>query len=177
VRAVGLDLGERRIGVAVSDSRGVLASPYKVVVRSGDAQHDRLVIAGIMSEVGGEILVVGMPLSLSGAKGQAAIAAEAEVAALRAILPVPVVTYDERLTTAQAAKLRRDRSSDGVARTTAGADSREGSRAAGGRSRPVRANRQRGAGSRAGSAVVGRHGIDAEAAAVMLAGWLESRQP
>ncbi|MGH9172075.1 MAG: Holliday junction resolvase RuvX [Acidimicrobiales bacterium] len=135
---MGIDLGERRIGVAVSDSRGVLATPYTVIERSGDVERDRLAVAGLVSEVGGEILVVGMPLSLSGAKGRAAMAAETEVAALRRVVAVPVATFDERLTTVQAARLRRDR-------------------AAG-------PHRQR-----------SRQGIDAEAAAVMLAAWLEAR--
>jgi putative Holliday junction resolvase len=171
---VGIDLGERRIGVAVSDSRGVLATPYTVVERSGDAARDRLAVAGLVTEVSGEILVVGMPLSLSGTKGQAAKAAEAEVAALRDVVEVPVVTFDERLTTVQAARLRRDRASaearkvprDGRSKAAGGPRAPRGTAATAANQRP---------GARSGGRSHSRDGIDAEAAAVMLAAWLEGR--
>ncbi|HEV8065495.1 MAG TPA: Holliday junction resolvase RuvX [Acidimicrobiales bacterium] len=171
---MGIDLGERRIGVAVSDSRGVLATPYTVVERSGDAARDRQVVAGLVTEVGGEILVVGMPLSLSGAKGQAARAAEAEVAAFREVVGVPVVTFDERLTTVQAARLRRDRA---VAAGRQASRDRRSSTAGGPRARRAAWMTEAGgrAGSRSDPRSANRQGIDAEAAAVMLAAWLEGR--
>ncbi len=147
---MGIDLGERRIGIAVSDSGGVLASPYTVVERSGDAERDRSAIARIVSEVGGEIVVVGMPLSLSGAKGPAATAAEAEATQLRHLLEVPVVTFDERLTTVEAERMRRERS---TGRAGAGRENRK-------RPRKVRSSRE---------------AIDAEAAAIMLGAWLEAQ--
>ncbi|MGD0081938.1 MAG: Holliday junction resolvase RuvX [Acidimicrobiales bacterium] len=148
MRAVGIDLGERRIGVAVTDSGGVLASPYGVVERSGDRAHDRQAVATIVADVGAEILVVGLPLSLSGASGQAAQAARQEAVELASVVGVPVETFDERLTTVEATRLRRER----------------GHRARG-RDPGRRGSRSRGAAARAG--------IDAEAAAVMLGAWLE----
>ena len=99
MRVVAVDLGSTRIGVAVSDPSGVLASPYEVVARDARS-HDRL--RAIVEEVGAELVLVGMPLSLDGSKGPAARAIEAEVAELRALLPVPVEVHDERFTTVTA---------------------------------------------------------------------------
>ena len=102
MRALGIDLGSRRIGVAVSDSGGTLASPLTVLQRSGDSGADRRAIARLVAEEEAERVVVGLPLSLSGASGPAAEAARVEAAALAAELPVPVETWDERLTTVEA---------------------------------------------------------------------------
>jgi putative Holliday junction resolvase len=99
VRVVAVDLGSTRIGVAVSDPSGVLASPYEVVPRDAGS-HARL--RAIVEEVGAERVVVGLPLSLDGRKGAAARAVEAEVVELRSLLPVPVEVYDERFTTVTA---------------------------------------------------------------------------
>jgi len=157
MRAVGVDLGERRIGVAVSDRGGVVVTPYAVVQRSGDPSEDRRALAEIVAELGAEIVVVGMPLSLSGAAGRAAEAAAAEARSLAGVLQVPVETFDERLTTVEAARRRRERSG-GRGRRAPTATARAG----GTRRRPP-------AGARS------RDGIDAEAAAVMLEAWLVAR--
>ena len=153
-RAVGVDLGERRIGIAVSDSGGVLASPYGVVERSGDPERDRRALADIVADAGGEAVVVGLPLSLSGAAGPAARAAADEAVALGSIVGVPVETFDERLTTVEAARRRRERAT-GAGAPRGGVSARRSGR------------RPRGAAA--------REGIDAEAAAVMLGAWLEAQ--
>ncbi len=104
---VGIDLGERRIGVAVSDRSGTLASPWCTIERSGDAAADRLALADVVQEVGAERVVVGLPLSLDGRHGPAARAAEAEVGALEELLAargVAVEAFDERFTTVSAAQ-------------------------------------------------------------------------
>ncbi|HUP75332.1 MAG TPA: Holliday junction resolvase RuvX [Acidimicrobiales bacterium] len=98
-RAIGLDLGAKRIGVAVSDSDRTVATPIEVVTRSRDMARDRLRIGEIVQEWEATTVVVGLPLSLSGQVGPAAKAALAEVEALRATLRVQVETYDERLST------------------------------------------------------------------------------
>ena len=108
MRAVGLDLGSRRIGVAVSDAGGVLASPYQVLERGSDPEEDRRRIAAMVAELAAERVVVGMPLSLDGSWGPAAHAAAAEAAALAQVLPVAVETYDERLTTVTADRTLRE---------------------------------------------------------------------
>jgi putative Holliday junction resolvase len=106
-RTLGLDLGERRIGVAVSDSGGILASPHGVIERGATRGVDHAAIAAIVAELGADRVVVGLPLSLSGAAGRAAQAALAEAAALASVLEVPVETFDERLTTVAAARSMR----------------------------------------------------------------------
>jgi putative holliday junction resolvase len=104
-RAVAVDLGSRRIGVAVSDDAGTLAFPRPVIERSGDLAADHRAIADVVAEVGAGVVVVGLPLSLSGARGPAAIAAEGEARQLARTLEeagAHVELYDERLTTVTA---------------------------------------------------------------------------
>ncbi len=102
MRVLGIDLGERRIGVAVSDSDGTVASPYVVIERSGDATRDHAEIARIVTEVGASTVVVGLPLSLDGTLGPAARAARTEADRLGEAIGTPVETHDERLTSVSA---------------------------------------------------------------------------
>jgi putative Holliday junction resolvase len=102
VRALGIDLGAKRIGVALSDSGGALATPYEVVLRSGDRRRDHRRIADLAVEAGAERLVVGLPLSLDGSDGPAARAARAEASELAEATGLPVDLWDERLTTVTA---------------------------------------------------------------------------
>lgn len=104
---VGIDLGSRRVGVAVSDVTGPLASPHSVVERSGDVAADHRRLAEIVAELGAERLVVGLPLSLDGSAGAAAQSAAEEAEALAAVVGVPVETFDERLTTGSAQRALR----------------------------------------------------------------------
>jgi putative pre-16S rRNA nuclease len=106
-RAVALDIGTRRIGVALSDSGGTVATPYEVVTRSGDRSVDHRRIAALVEEARAEVVVVGLPLSLDGSAGPAAQAILAEVDELRGVLPVSVVTWDERLSTVEAERSLR----------------------------------------------------------------------
>jgi len=99
-RVLGLDLGTRRIGVAVS--AGTVATPYSVLQRSAEHSADHAAIAALVDEVGAERVVVGLPLSLDGKMGPAARAAAEEAETLGDVLAVPVETYDERLTTVTA---------------------------------------------------------------------------
>jgi putative holliday junction resolvase len=107
VRVLALDLGERRIGVAVSDPSGTLASPHGVIERARDRAEDHAAIAALVTELDAERVVVGLPLSLSGATGPAAEAALSEATALASVLGVPVETFDERLTTVAASRSMR----------------------------------------------------------------------
>ncbi len=102
MRALGIDLGSKRVGVALSDSDGRLATPYEVVPRSGDRQRDHRRIAALAEEAGAECLVVGLPLSLDGSIGPAAQGALDEAEELAAVTGLPVETWDERLTTVTA---------------------------------------------------------------------------
>jgi putative holliday junction resolvase len=118
-RALGIDLGERRIGVAASDSGQILASPLTVLQRSGNVARDHGAIARIVEEHGAVVVVVGLPVSLSGRAGRAAEKALAETAELAEALEVPVVSWDERLTTVEATRRLRESSVGAPRRPTA----------------------------------------------------------
>jgi len=98
VRVLALDYGAARTGVAVSDATGTLARPVGVVERAASAPGlDR--VALLVDEHEAELVVVGLPLTLRGERGEQARETEAFVAALRDRLGVPVETEDERFTT------------------------------------------------------------------------------
>ena len=98
MRALALDFGAARTGVAVSDATGTLARPVCVVERAGsEAGLDQ--VASLVAEHGAEVVVVGLPLTLRGERGEQARATEVFVDALRRRLDVPVETEDERFTT------------------------------------------------------------------------------
>jgi putative Holliday junction resolvase len=100
-RIIGLDVGQARIGVALSDPLGVTAQPLLVLEREADADDlDRL--RGLIENHEAEMVVVGMPVSLSGMEGPAHQCMTEFVQTLTEALPVPVVTWDERLSTAEA---------------------------------------------------------------------------
>lgn len=100
MRAIGIDLGSKRIGVALSS--GTLATPYEVVARSGDRRRDHRRIAELADEAEAEVVVVGVPLSLDGTVGPAAQRALDEVDQLAEVVGRPVETWDERLSTVTA---------------------------------------------------------------------------
>jgi putative Holliday junction resolvase len=119
MRVVALDLGTRRIGVAVSDAGGIMATPYSTIERSGDVSADRARVADIVSEVGAGLVLVGLPLSMDGRKGPAARAALEEAEALRSVLDVPVECHDERLTSVSANRALDEAGVTGRRRRTA----------------------------------------------------------
>jgi putative Holliday junction resolvase len=101
-RVLGLDPGSKRIGVAVSDDARRVATPIEVLRRTGDLARDHRAIAALVEEWEVTLVVVGLPLGLKGDVGAAAQHVLTEVEAMRATIPVPVETYDERLTTVTA---------------------------------------------------------------------------
>ena len=116
MRVVGLDLGQARIGVAVSDPSGVVATPHSVLARTGSRAADHRAVAAVVEEYEAELLVVGLPRSLDGSLGRAATSTLAEVDELATALSVPVETVDERLTTVSAERSLRDLQVKGKAR-------------------------------------------------------------
>ena len=103
MRVLALDYGAARTGVALSDETGTIARPLRVVERA--ATPDGLAaIRALVREHDVERVVVGMPLTLRGERGEQATATDAFVAVLRETVDVPVETYDERFTTALAAR-------------------------------------------------------------------------
>ena len=98
MKVLALDYGSARTGVAVSDSTGMVARPLEVVERAASgAGLERL--AQLVRREEAERVVVGLPLTLSGEVGEQARETQTFLAALREVLDVPVVTYDERFTT------------------------------------------------------------------------------
>lgn len=109
-RVLGVDLGSRRIGLAVSDRSGTLATPLGVLERSRERRTDHEAIVDAARAHGATRIVVGLPRSLSGATGPAAQAVTEEVDELRAVAgpELPVELHDERFTTVVASRRLRD---------------------------------------------------------------------
>ena len=110
-RVLGVDLGERRIGLALTDPSGVLASPHATLTRAAEPADDHRAIVDVAVEVGAQQIVVGLPRSLSGELGRAARSVLDEVAALGELAraaDIEVDTYDERFTTMIAQQQLRD---------------------------------------------------------------------
>jgi putative Holliday junction resolvase len=98
VRVLALDYGSARCGCAVSDPTGTLATPLDPVIAPASRRGlGRL--RGLVTELGAERVVVGLPLSLSGADSAQTAETRAFAATLKQVLPVPVELYDERFTT------------------------------------------------------------------------------
>ena len=115
MRIIGLDLGEKRIGVAAADDRTQVAVPLTAL----SAGNDPLAaISRLLEEQGADEVVIGLPLSMTGAVGPQAQQTLHVVEELRRRLAIPVHTWDERLTTVQASRSqpsqhRRGRRSEG----------------------------------------------------------------
>jgi putative Holliday junction resolvase len=103
---LGLDLGDARIGVAISDAERRLAVPHGTI-RVGQPPGELKAVAGLVRDLGVTAVVIGHPRSMSGASGSRALQAEAFADALRTVLDVPVELQDERLSTAEAERTLR----------------------------------------------------------------------
>jgi putative Holliday junction resolvase len=101
MRILALDLGERRIGVAISDPLGWTAQAHSVITRRRPAA-DLAAVAGLVRESAAARVVVGLPRRLDGSEGPAAVKAKEFAGELAKLIPVPVELFDERLTTAEA---------------------------------------------------------------------------
>ena len=100
---LAVDLGERRIGLALSDPTGTLASPLRTLEASGDPERDRLAVVMAARDAEAQVIVVGLPRSLSGREGPAARRARAEASALAEVAgEIRVELHDERFTTRDA---------------------------------------------------------------------------
>ena len=103
MRVLGIDFGERRIGLAMSDPAGRMALPLETVVRGADDAYLTR-IKGLCEEHGIGEVVVGLPLSLSGDVGPQAEATLVFAEKLKELVGVPVLTWDERMTTLSASR-------------------------------------------------------------------------
>ena len=100
-RILGLDIGERRIGIAVSTPEGGLAVPLRVLERSEESADLRAIVELAVAE-NATTIVVGHPISLDGSRGAQARSVEAFARSLAETSGLPVELADERLTSAQA---------------------------------------------------------------------------
>jgi putative Holliday junction resolvase len=109
---MGLDVGERRIGVAIADELGTIASPLTVVFRR---EGDLAEIRDLATAQGATTLVVGMPTSMSGREGQQAASVRTFTEELGAIVgpDLAIAFWDERLTTTVAERVLRERGGRG----------------------------------------------------------------
>jgi len=143
---MALDVGEARIGVALSDAGGFLASPYTTLRVSRDELQTRAAIQRLVNETEAEGLVIGLPISLDGKIHAQGEHVQAFAERLRPHITIPITFWDERYSTVEAERL------------LAGQDE--------GRGRRRRGNRQRGR-------LEHRHSIDALAATVILQEYLD----
>lgn len=107
MRALALDVGDKRIGVALSDPTGLIATPLTTIIRRSEAEDIAAVLALVTDNEAGEI-VVGMPLLLSGRAGPQARRVSRLARVLARQAPVPVETIDERYSTVEAEKRLRE---------------------------------------------------------------------
>ncbi len=101
MRCLGLDIGDRRIGIAISDPSGILASPLTIIERGEDRSAVDAIVA-IVKENGVGRVIAGLPRSLDGSLGPQAQKVMGFTDKLRAVLPVPLEFRDERLSTVSA---------------------------------------------------------------------------
>jgi len=116
-RILAVDWGERRIGLAVSDDLGILATGLPTLEIRGGAEAVARV-ADTIRTVEADSVVVGLPLTLKGERGEAARAVERFADALRRETPVDVSLFDERLTSAMAERRMRERGEKSRGRKT-----------------------------------------------------------
>ncbi|MBI3996296.1 MAG: Holliday junction resolvase RuvX [Candidatus Omnitrophica bacterium] len=100
MRILGLDVGDRRVGIALSDALGLTAQRLRVLERTG-AASDVAAVEALVAEHQVARVIVGLPLTMAGAQGPQAKKVLAFAQQLRRRLSVPVDCVDERLTTVQ----------------------------------------------------------------------------
>lgn len=116
MRVLALDLGSKRVGVAVSDSTATLSSPRGTLHRMGDRAAEHRQVARLVEDEEADLVLVGLPLNMDGTRGPAAVAAAEEAEALATVLGVPVELVDERLTTVSADRVLMARGAKAPAR-------------------------------------------------------------
>jgi putative Holliday junction resolvase len=107
MRALGVDYGQRRIGLALSDASGMLARPWKTIPREGNPSQVARTIAGEVqalarAEEAVAVIVIGYPRRLGGERNQQTSSVERVADQLRRLVDVPLVLQDERLSSAEA---------------------------------------------------------------------------
>jgi putative Holliday junction resolvase len=106
---MGLDIGDRRIGVALSDPGEILASPLIIIDRSIEPHYNEAIIKIVKEREVGRI-IVGLPCAMDGGIGQQAEKVQTFVETLKSRTNIPIEFRDERLTTVTAVRLKRESS-------------------------------------------------------------------
>lgn len=101
MRVLALDIGEKRVGIAISDPSGRVATPLKVIATQSLLGDSRL-LAALADDYEIELVVVGLPLSLDGTEGRQAAEVRRIATLLAKALPLPFEYFDERLSSAAA---------------------------------------------------------------------------
>ena len=107
MRTMGLDIGEKRIGVALSDPDGLLAIPQTVIERVGGGADVEAILSLVQQHEVGRV-VAGLPRSMNGSIGKQAQRVQEFLGVLSRSLDVPLDTWDERLSTVEAERLMVD---------------------------------------------------------------------
>lgn len=105
MRVIGIDLGSKRIGIALSDSDLTVATPLDVIERSGNVKNDHIAILKITDEWEVKRIIVGLPISLDGTLGASAQSVIDEISKLGNLTDIPIETHDERFTTVTAEQI------------------------------------------------------------------------
>lgn len=113
MRKIGLDLGSSRIGVALSDPLGMLASPYEVLTGTDPAAL-RAYLMDLAEREGADEVVVGLPVTLRGEEGAQAEWVRGYAAALEGMPGIKVTFYDERLTSREARRRLQEAGTTGA---------------------------------------------------------------
>jgi putative Holliday junction resolvase len=107
MRVLALDVGDKRTGVALSDSMGMIATPL-TTIHAGDEDELATAVMALIEEHGAGEIVVGMPLTLAGEMGSQAKRTGHFVRHLNGLTALPVKTVDERLSTVEATRRMRE---------------------------------------------------------------------
>lgn len=119
-RILALDVGEKTIGVAVSDEAETFALPVTTILRQEGKKRDMAALRRLVADYQPREIVVGMPLMLDGTRGVQAEKVEAFIAALRNSVRIPIRAQDERLSTSEAERVliaadrRRDQRKESI---------------------------------------------------------------
>jgi putative holliday junction resolvase len=117
MRALGVDYGEKRIGLALSDASGMLARPWKTIARVGNPLQVARAIGGEVASLASTdeavgVVVLGLPRRLNGASNEQTASVERIAAHLRKLLIIPLVLQDERLSSHEAEHRLAERERD-----------------------------------------------------------------
>ena len=105
MRLMGLDVGDRTIGVALSDELGITAQPLTVIRRTESVKKDLAEVRRLVEENGVGKIIIGLPLMMDGTVGIQAEKVEAFTEALRRRVRADIVMWDERLTTSEVERM------------------------------------------------------------------------